>query len=95
VIGEKWIASTSTTPSLYDRPSIYDMTLVFDHSERQIEKVGTLKSFLIICLELMKNEFSLSMNYGKINHCTQEKYILIAHRAIHEVHHKKIMKREL
>jgi len=73
VIGEKWIESTSTTPSLYDRPSIYDMPPVFDHSERQIEKVSTLKSFLRICLELMKNESALSMCYGKINHCTQEK----------------------
>jgi hypothetical protein len=75
LVGAEWIASTSSTPPLYDRPSVYDMPPVYDHSERKVEKVSTLKDFLRSCLELMKDESSLSMLHGMIDHCTQEKEI--------------------
>ena len=89
MIGEEWISSTSTMPPLYDRSLVYDMPLVYDHSERKVEKVSTLKDFLRICLKLMKDESSLSMLHGMIDHCTQEKEIHVAHRSVNQVHHNK------
>jgi hypothetical protein len=73
---------------------MYDMPPVYDHSERQVDKVSTLKSFLKSCLELMKDESALSMLHGMIDHCTQEKEIPFTHRAVNQVHHKKRMNRE-
>jgi hypothetical protein len=82
-------------PPLFEKPLFYYMPLEYDHSERKFGKVITLKYFLISCLELMKNESSLTMFHGMIYHCTQEKEIAIAHKTINQVHHKKIMNREL
>jgi hypothetical protein len=48
---------------------VYDMPPVYDHSERQVDKVSTLNSFLKSCLELMKDESALSMLHGMIDHC--------------------------
>ena len=79
MIGEEWIALTSTTPPLYDRLPVYDMPLVYDHLERHAHKVNTLKSFLKRFLELMKDESSLSMLRGMIDHCTEEKEIPLSH----------------
>jgi hypothetical protein len=51
----EWGASTSQP--------VYDMPPAYDHSmtERPVEKVSTLKSFLKSCLELMKDETALNM----------------------------------
>jgi hypothetical protein len=73
---------------------MYDMPPVYDHSERKVEKVSTLKYFLRSCLELMKDESSLSMLHGMIDHCSQEKEIHVTHREVNQVHRKKRMNRE-
>jgi hypothetical protein len=54
---------------------VYDMPPTYDHSmtERTIEKVSTLKSFLKSCLELMKDETALNALHGMIDQCTQDK----------------------
>jgi hypothetical protein len=51
---------------MYDRPPVYDMPPTYDHSmtERPVEKVSTLKSFLKSCLELMKDETALNTVVG-------------------------------
>jgi hypothetical protein len=43
MMGADMIASTSSAPPLYDRPTIFDMPLVHDHTENKIDKVSTLK----------------------------------------------------
>jgi hypothetical protein len=69
-IGADCIASTSTMPHFHDKPLVFDMPLVYDHSQKQAEKVSTLQSFLRSCLELMKDESALSSLYRMIDHCT-------------------------
>lgn len=63
----EWIASTSQP--VYDRPPVYDMPPVYDHTstERKVENVSALKSFLKSFLKLMKDEIALSMPRGIIN----------------------------
>jgi len=59
-MGADWITSTLTMPHLYDRPRMFDMPLVYDHSKKIVEEVRTLQSFLRSCLELMKDESTLN-----------------------------------
>jgi hypothetical protein len=73
---------------------VYDIPQVYDHLERQVDKVSTLNSFLKMCLELMKDEPTFSMLRRMIDQCTQEKEIHVAHRAINQVHYKKRTNRE-
>jgi hypothetical protein len=61
------------TPTLYDRPPVFDMPLVYDHSEKQAGKVITLQSFLRSCLELKKYKSSLNSLCGMIEHFSQDK----------------------
>jgi hypothetical protein len=69
----EWITLTSTTPLVYDRPPIYDMPPVYDHSERKVEKLSMMRSFLKSFLELMKDETALNTLLGIINQCVQYK----------------------
>jgi hypothetical protein len=96
VIGEKWIATTSIAPPLYNRSSVYNMPPVYDHTdtERQFEKVRTLKSFLKSCLELMKDKTALSILRGMIDHCVQDTEEVIVQQTINQVHQKRRMNRE-
>jgi hypothetical protein len=75
---------------------VYDMPPAYDHSmtERTIEKVSTLKSFLKSCLELMKDETALNTLCGMIDQCTQDKEAPSAQQAVNQVQHKKRMNRE-
>ena len=76
-MGEDWIASTSSVPSLYDNSNIFDVPLVYDPTKKKIDKVGTLKIFLRICLDLMKDKSVLCSLDRMIYHCSQEKEKLI------------------
>jgi hypothetical protein len=56
LMGVEWITSTSTAPSLYGEPMVYDIPLVYDHYDKQSDEVSTLKRFLRSFLDLMKDE---------------------------------------
>jgi hypothetical protein len=56
LMGGDWIASTLIVPPLYDQPPIFNMPIIYDHMEKQIDKVSTLNKFLRICLYLMKDK---------------------------------------
>jgi hypothetical protein len=69
---------------------MFDMSLVYDHSEKQDEKVSTLKSFLY----LMKGESTLSSLHRMIDHYAYKKEKCVAHRVVNQVHSKKQTNRE-
>jgi hypothetical protein len=68
----------------------------YDHTdtERKVEKVSTLKSFLKSCLELMKDETTLSMLHGMIDHCMQDREEVVAQQEVNQVHRKRRTNRE-
>jgi hypothetical protein len=73
VIGEEWIKLNSTTPPFSSKPLVYDIPLVYDHSEKKVDNVRTLKTLIKCCLEIMKDESSLSMMHGMIDPSSQDK----------------------
>jgi len=62
-------------PHLYDMPHVYNMPLSYENknTERKVDKVNNLKNFLNIFLELMKDEITLSMLHGMIDHFVQDR----------------------
>jgi hypothetical protein len=75
---------------------MFDMPPAYDHSmtERTVEKVTTLKSFLKIFLELLKDETTLDALCGMIDPCPQDKEAHVAKLVVNQVHRKKRMNRE-
>jgi hypothetical protein len=85
ILGPDWIASTSSAPPVVDMPSVYDRTI----PERPLQQVSTLKEFLKICLELMKDETVLNALCGMIDHCMQEREVPTMQRVVNQVLCKK------
>jgi hypothetical protein len=88
-MGSEWIAPTSNAPPLYDKPLIFDIPPVYDHSKNKSKKVRTLQSFLRSCLELMKDEPTLSSLHGMTHYSSHEKEKPIAHIMVNQVHSKR------
>jgi len=52
---------------------VFEIPLVYDHSEKKDEKVITLQSFLRSCLEIMKDESNFNSIHGMIDHFPKKK----------------------
>jgi hypothetical protein len=72
-------------------PSVINMPLICDHTilENPLEKVSTLREFMRICIELMKDETALNALCKIIDHCAQEREIPTVQRVVNRVMRKK------
>jgi hypothetical protein len=79
ILGPDWVASTSVVPP------VYGCTIL----DKSLGKVSTLREFLRSCVDFMKYETAMNTLCEMIDHCMQEREILVVHRVVNQVLHKK------
>jgi hypothetical protein len=75
---------------------VADMLLIYDHTtlKRPIERESHLKEFMRSCFPLMKDKAGLNALHRMIDHCVQERELLIAQRVVNQVLCKNRMSNE-